>query len=345
MFDQLTARLKKFFAACDALQERLSEKWRAHSNRRTTIALVAAGTLALVTYVGIVQPPSRFPINELVSVPEGMSLSAVSATLEEAGVIRSALVFRTLIVVLGAEHNVQAGDYLFKEPKDIFTVARALSIGAFGLEPERITIPEGATTRSMANILGNRLLRFDPQRFLELAQPLEGYLFPDTYFFLPNATEEKVIETMRQNFDTQIAEIMPLIASSTHSLEDLVIMASIIEKEAHISADRRMISGVLWNRIARNMPLQVDVTFLYTLGKGTFLLTRQDLASDNPYNTYVHKGLPPGPINSPSLDSIKAALQPTKNKYLFYLADFDGVTHYSRTYEQHLELKRIYIDS
>lgn len=343
--DEIVQYLRRFFAVTDALQARMSEKWRAHSNRRTTIAIAVLGVVALTIYLGIVRPPSNFPTGSLVSVSQGASLSSVAADLKASGVIRSELVFRALVVALGAERSVHAGDYLFKEPKDIFAIAHALSTGAFGLEPERITIPEGATTRSMANILGNRLLRFDPEAFLEKAQPLEGYLFPDTYFFLPNATEDTVIDTMRQNFDIQLEPLMPTIASSTRSLEDLIIMASIIEKEAHIMSDRKMISGVLWNRIARGMPLQVDVTFLYTLGKHTFLLTKADLASDSPYNTYKNKGLPPTPINSPSLDSIKAALQPTKNNYLFYLADSSGTTHYSRTYEQHLEYKRLYIDS
>lgn len=341
---EFTKRLQRFFAVCDALQTRMSEKWRTHTNRRTTIALAITGVALMVSYAGIVQAPRGFPTGQLVSVSQGASLSSVAADLKAAGVIRSELVFRVLVVALGAERSVHAGDYLFKEPKDIFAVAHALSTGAFGLEPERITIPEGATTRSMANILGNRLLRFNAESFLAKAQPLEGYLFPDTYFFLPNATEETVIDTMRQNFDIQMESIMPLVASSTRSFEDTIIMASIIEKEAHTMSDRKMISGVLWNRIARGMPLQVDVTFLYTLGKHTFLLTKADLASDSPYNTYKHKGLPPTPINSPSLDSIKAALQPTKSNYLFYLADFNGVTHYSRTYEQHLEYKRMYLD-
>lgn len=343
--DRFTALLKKFFDTSDKFQAKLSVRWREHANRRTLVVIVAIGFLATLSYLTVIRPPSSFPVNELVTVQEGATLSDIASMLEAEGVVRNGNLFRVLVVLLGRERGAHAGDYLFKEPKDVFAVARSISTGAFGLEPERIRIVEGATTRSMAMIYANRLLRFNPERFLELAQPHEGYLFPDTYFFLPNANEETVIRTMRENFDMQIKELEPLIASSTRSLEDVIIMASIVEREARSTEDRKMIAGVLWNRIKRGMALQVDVTFLYTLGKNTFQLTLEDLRSDSPYNTYRYKGLPPTPIGSPSLDSIRATLQPTKNDYLFYLADYNGVTHYSKTYEQHLRYKRMYLDS
>lgn len=342
--DRLTILVKKFFDASDLLQAKLSTRWREHANRRTLVITVTIGFLAMISYLTVIRPPASFPVNQLVNVPEGATLSEISTLLEEADVVRSGNVFRALVVLFGRERGAHAGDYLFKEPQDVLSIARSISTGAFGLEPERIRIVEGATTRSMAMIYANRLLRFDPERFLQLAQPHEGYLFPDTYFFLPNANEETVIRTMRENFNLHMEELQPIVASSTRSLEEIIIMASIVEREAHNTADRKMIAGVLWNRIARDMALQVDVTFLYTLGKNTFQLTREDLQSDSPYNTYKNKGLPPTPIGSPSLDSIRATLQPTKNDYLFYLADFDGVTHYSKTYAQHLRYKRMYLD-
>ena len=198
-------------------------------------------------------------------------------------------------------------------------------------------------TKEMAALLDRQFERFDAKNFLAEAQPQEGYLFPDTYFFMPNATERTIIQAMRQNFDQHLSEIELRLASSTHSLKDIVIMASLIEREARDPKDRRIIAGVLWNRLARKMPLQVDVTFLYTIGKDTFQLTTVDLISDSPYNTYKNKGLPPTPIGSPSLDSLLAAAEPTKNNYLFYLADHNGVTYFSRTYEEHLRKKRLYL--
>lgn len=320
----------------------LSLRWREHTNRRTIIVTVVAGILATGVYVTAIEPPDDFPINQLVSVPSGQTLKEVATTLSEQRVIRSPLAFRALVKVMGDERTVHAGDYLFKEPLDVFSIARAIAIGQYGLEPERIRIPEGATRKEMAYIYGRHLQRFNGENFFEQTRDLEGYLFPDTYFFLPNATEDTVIQAMRQNFDTQIATIQPPIASSTRSLREIVIMASIIEREAYNSADRRMISGILWNRMKRGMPLQVDVTFAYTLGKGTFQLTTKDLTSNDPYNTYKFKGLPPTAIGSPSLDSIVAALRPTKSDYLYFLADHNGVTHYCKTYACQLANKELY---
>ena len=342
-FSDVTQFVIQFFATSDEIQEDLSERWRLHANRRTLIILATAGTLALVLYVYVIEPPVNFPLQQLVTIREGASVDEIAFDLEAQGVVSSAFAFKALAVVTGHARSLHAGDYIFKEPKDIFSVVRAVSLGAFGLEPEKIRIPEGATTRSMAIIYKSRLLRFDSEKFLAKAQPLEGYLFPDTYFFLPNADEDTVIDAMRAAFDEQMKPYEAEIASSTRSLSEIITLASIIEREASRSDDRHMISGVLYNRLAKNMPLQVDVTFLYTMGKNTFQLTLADLKSDNPYNTYVHKGLPPGPIGSPSIDSIDAAVHPEKHKYLFYLADNTGVTHYSRTYEEHLAKKRLYL--
>jgi peptidoglycan lytic transglycosylase G len=290
-----------------------------------------------------VQAPDAFPVDQLVSVPEGESVQAIGKDLESQGVIRSPLMFRALMVVFGRERGARAGDYLFKQPLSVWSVARAIASGSFGLEPIRIRIPEGATTKQMASIYSKELQRFDSDRFLAEAKPLEGYLFPDTYFFLPNSTESNVIQAMHQNFEDHIATIQNEFASSTHPESDIIIMASILEKEAFNTEDRRMISGVLWNRLSKGMALQVDATFLYTLGKGSFDLTMKDLTTDSPYNTYTNKGLPPTPIGSPSMDSIEAALHPIQSDYLFYLADRTGVTHYAKTYAEHLLNRKLYL--
>lgn len=336
------SRLQKFFDRSHAWLAGVGERWQQHTNRRTIVILVIAGSLFAYIYLTAVQPPETFPLNELVSVPSGESLSAVAKTLEEEGVVRSPFMFRVVVTLMGDQRNVHAGDYLFQEPLDVFSLARALAVGKYGLEPVRIRIPEGATVKEMAVIFDRSLQRFDAEDFLAKASSQEGYLFPDTYNFLPNATDAMVIEAMRNNFDQKIASIQPLVASSTHSLSDIVIMASILEREAYNTDDRRMISGVLWNRIGRGMALQVDATFAYTIGKGTFQLTMKDLTTPSPYNTYVNKGLPPTPIGSPSLDSIKAALLPTKNDFLYFLADKNGVTHFCKTYACQLANKARY---
>ncbi len=326
--------------------QRIALNWQAHANRRSLIVIIFGGACALMVYLQAIAPPEQFPVGILVEVPKGASVGEVAQLLEEQRVVQESDALRLVVTLLGQDRGVRAGDYLFKEPKDVLAVARVITTGAYGLEPLRIRIPEGATTKDMAKLFGSQLQRFDEERFLAIAQPEEGFLFPDTYFFLPNTTEETVLAAMRQNFDSHIAELVGDISKSGKPLRDVVILASILEKEARIYEDRRMIAGVLWRRLKIDMPLQVDAAFLYSLGRTTFTLTRKDLMDkDDPYNTYANKGLPPGAIGSPSLDSLKAAVNPIDKGYLFYLADRNNVTYYSKTYEEHLRLKALYLGS
>lgn len=342
--EQYKKTLERAFAAYDGIIQKLSIRWREHANRRTIYTVVIAGFVATSLYLLVIRPPDNFPLNELVTITEGSTLKDTSTLLESKSVVRSGFFLRVIVTLSGHEKDVHAGDYLFKEPRDVFSIARAISIGAYGLEPLRIRIPEGATIREMNIIFSGRLLRFDAGNFRALSNSMEGYLFPDTYFLLPNATEDLVVKTMRQNFEAQTASIADKIHSFGKPLKDVVIMASLLEREARTTRDRRMIAGVLWNRLKRGMLLQVDAAFLYTTGKGSYQLTTKDLLSDTPYNTYKYRGLPPGPIGSPSLDSLLSAVTPIKHDYLYYLADRAGVTHYSKTYAEHLRNKAWYID-
>jgi UPF0755 protein len=163
----------------------------------------------------------------------------------------------------------------------------------------------------------------------------EGYLFPDTYEFFENATTGEVYTRLRETFDLKTSELSKQVGPGGESFRDVMILASIIEEEVPEPEDRRIVSGILWKRLSIGMPLQVDATFQYTIGKGSFELTKEDLASDSPYNTYTRRGLPPTPIASPSLDAIDAALHPEKTGYLFYLSGTDGTTHYAKDFEGH----------
>ncbi|TSC85954.1 MAG: UPF0755 protein [Parcubacteria group bacterium Gr01-1014_8] len=340
---QISRYLEKFYARFGVVQARLSEQWRRGANQRTILIIIVVGFVVLYAYSRWFAPPQEFPIDELVTVPQGAALDEVATLLKDAHVVQNSAALRIVVTMLGRDTAVKAGDYLFKEPKSLFAVARAISTGAYGLEPTRVRIPEGATTREMAKIFSNRLKRVNEKTFYEKAQPIEGFLFPDTYFFLPNATEDIVIQAMGQNFEEHMEQIAGEVASFGKPLKDVVIMASLLEREAHTFRDRQMIAGVLWNRIHKNMLLQVDAAFLYTIGRSTFQLTMEDLKSDSPYNTYRNKGLPPGAIGSPSLSSLKAAVTPVQHKYLYYLADRNGVTYYSTTYEEHLRKKALYL--
>lgn len=318
-------------------------QWNLGTNRRTIAVLLAIALPLSLAYVVLVQSPSTFPTDDIITVESDQSLAEIAASLEAQEVVRSAGALEIIVRVMGGARTVHAGDYQFHQPQSAFSIARAIIHGYYGLTPVRVRIPEGTTVTDMAAIYDRLLPRFDAERFIEIAKPNEGYYFPDTYFFLPNATEETVAQTMRENFDARIETLREKIDASGHTLDEILTMASIIELEAHIYHDRRMIAGLLWNRIAIDMPLQVDAAFLYFLGKSTFSLTLQDLQYDSPYNTYKYKGLPPGPITNPSLRAIEATVDPIENDYIFYLADHSGVTHFSRTYQEHLQKKRLYL--
>ena len=174
---------------------------------------------------------------------------------------------------------------------------------------------------------------FNKEKFLKLAEGKEGYLFPDTYFFTNKETPEEIINKMQDNFKVKAGDVQ----------KDILIMASIIEKEARKPEDRKIISGILWKRIKEGMPLQVDAVFDYLLDKESSEITQADLKMDSPYNTYKHKGLPPTPICNPGLDAIEAAENPVDSKFWYYLSDKTGVTHFARTFEEHKQNKFRYL--
>ncbi|MCX6701950.1 MAG: endolytic transglycosylase MltG [Candidatus Zambryskibacteria bacterium] len=178
-------------------------------------------------------------------------------------------------------------------------------------------------------------------QFLTLAKSNEGYLFPDTYFISKTAKSMDVINMMKENFEVKINSVSG-IATSTHKLKDIIIMASILEGEA-LPKDRNIVAGILWKRLEMGMPLQVDSTFAYINGKNTYELTLDDLKIDSPYNTYKYRGLPPGPISNPGLEAIISAINPIKTKYLYFLTEKDGTIHYAKTFEEHKRNKELYL--
>lgn len=314
-------------------------------NQRTAGILVLTFLLSSLLYMGLFRPDVDFPTEHYITIEQGDDLGSIASMLAADNVVRNAHTLELAVRMLGGSRSVHAGDYLFAHPVGTFAIARAITTGTYGLEPIRITIPEGATVVDMAVIYDKRLFKFDPQHFVDIALPYEGYLYPDTYYFLPNVREDEVMRTMNDNFKNHIAEFAQQIDDSPYTFHEIITLASIIEKEAWKPRDQKKIAGVLYNRLDKGMKLQVDATFTYTHNKGTYQITLDDLADEeNPYNTYVHKGLPPGPIAAVGHSALDAALNPTKSNYLFYLADRHGNTYYSTTYAEHLKKKRRYVD-
>lgn len=297
----------------------------------------------LLFYQLFLKAPTSFPTNETVYIPSGVGLKEVTNILYENKIIQSPFMFKMYIYLLRRDRGVMAGDYLFTRAVYLPRVASRLTQGEFNLTPIKVTIPEGYTLNQMAEKFDKLIPVFDKKMFLAKTKGEEGYLFPDTYFFFPNASTLQVISDLKNNFEKKISALKDDIAKSGHSESDIIVMASILEKEAHTANDRKIISGILWKRIKMGMPLQVDAVFVYTTGKGTYSLTSKDLKTDSLYNTYTRKGLPPGPIGNPGLDSILAAIYPTESPYLYYLSDREGNVYYSATFDKHKKNKILYI--
>lgn len=306
--------------------------------------LIYTGALLLVVViVAFTAPPRAAQPESMITVPTGLSATGVAQHLKAADIIYSPLLFRVAVLLEESDQAIKSGSYLFEKPVGVWHVATRMINGDFGQTQISVRLPEGSTRMQMAAQLEDSLPGFDTATFLTLTEGEEGYLFPDTYFFAQDATAETVVETLETTFNKKIEGLKETFASSDHSLEDIITMASLIEKEVHNPDDQRIVSGILWKRLDIGMALQVDAPFFYVLGKTSSELTREDLETDSLYNTYTRPGLPPTPIGNPGLSAIEAALDPLETEYLFYLSDTDGVTHYARDFEEHKENKIRYL--
>ncbi len=279
-------------------------------------------------------------------VPYGTSLRQVAAELDTRGIIRSGFAYEIYVRLNPEKRMVKAGRYQLGPGMNLFRIVKELRRGIPG--QIRITVPEGLTTKEIANLFAEKGLG-SRSRFLELlkdnqfisgimGEPWkvapEGYLFPDTYDFSLDATEEEIIAKMLKRFnevfESEIGATTPL------QKRQIVIIASIVEKEARKAEERPIIAGIFNNRLRRGYPLQSCATVLFALGKHKERLYYKDLEVESPYNTYRYSGLPPGPISNPGLASLRAAISPAKVDYLYFVAKPDGGHIFSSTYQQHL---------
>ncbi|MCX6703170.1 MAG: endolytic transglycosylase MltG [Candidatus Zambryskibacteria bacterium] len=299
--------------------------------------------LILVFYIAVWRTPTDFPVDTIVSVNRGESLEEITQKFASLRLIRSPFAFRSLVILLGGEKKVTAGDYLMTNKESPLTLAWRIIEGRLGMEPIKVTIPEGLNVSEISGILGKKLALFDAELFLREAKDKEGYLFPDTYFLPPTAKPVDVILKMQKNFDEKMRSVETDIEKFGKPFDEVLIMASILEGEAKDTESRKIVAGILWKRISIGMPLQVDATFKYINGKDSSNLTLDDLKMDNAYNTYTNRGLPPTPINNPGLDALLAAVTPTKTEYLYFLTGNDGKMYYAKTFEQHKVNKQKYL--
>ncbi len=290
-------------------------------SRKNVLYTIGVIIILMLTYLFFFSSPNNFPVEKVVNIKESSSLRSVSKYLQENHAIRSRFVFETFVTFFGGEKSIAPGDYLFEKKLSVFEVAMRITKGKRNLAPIKVTIPEGFNVSDISKAFSSKLPNFNEDKFLTAATAEEGYLFPDTYFFFTGDNEENVFHAMSSNFDKKILSILPQIALSGKSEKDIIIMASIIEKEAKGDSDRGYISGILWKRLALNMPLQVDA---------------------DP-NTYKTKGLPKSPIDNPGLKAIEAAIHPVISNYLYYLHDKEGSIHFAATFSEHKLNKQKYL--
>jgi UPF0755 protein len=308
--------------------------------------LVIAGALffVFVTLLSFVAPPRNFNPQSYVLIEQGATLSSISALLKEEGYIKYRQFFEIFVILFGKQKGVKAEEYFLERKITAIELAWRMVQGDTRVVPVPVTFFEGMTIEEMSSQLEIAFADFDTELFLRLAKGKEGYLFPDTYYFKRKVTPSEVIEVMERTFIVRTEELMTLFEESGRSIDELVIMASIIEKEAYRDkTEQRTIAGILWKRLSIDMPLQVDATLRYVTGKGSAQLTNEDLQTDFAFNTYTRKGLPPAPIGNPGLNTLRAAADPIETDYLFYLHGKDGQVRYARTHEGHLQNIRNYL--
>ncbi len=277
----------------------------------------------------------------------------IARTLKEARVIRSRVAFLAVAVARGTQQRLLAGEYEFAPGLNLLEVVRRLEQGKGLVHP--LTIPEGFAARQIAELLQEKGL-VDQDRFMGLLQDrqllaqygvdgesLEGYLFPDTYRLVKGLSEEAIIGRMVQRFAEVFGPAERARAMEMKmSVAEVVTLASLIEREAMAEEDRPLISAVFHNRLRLGMPLQSDPTVLYSLSRFSGKLTRSNLQAPSPYNTYLHRGLPPGPIASPGRASVMAALYPASSRYLYFVSKNDGTHAFSNTLREHDAMVRRY---
>lgn len=293
----------------------------------------------------------------VVKIVKGDNLRTVAEKLEASQVIYNKYIFITLAKIYGKENNLIPGEYNISSGLTYLNVLNTVTDPTV-IRTVTITIPEGMNIRQIARLLQNKI-GVDSAGFVEEAKndsllkligveagDMEGFLFPDTYRLRFNSLnrEKEVVSVMASTFRKRItAEIRDEINRQGKTLKEIITMASIIEGETKYEPEKKTISGVYYNRLKKGMKLQADPTVQYILPGGPKnRLLFSDLKIESPYNTYLYKGLPPGPINNPGLSSIMAALYPEENKYVYFVAKGDGSHRFAESYDEHKKNIELY---
>jgi len=280
-----------------------------------------------------------------ISFPPGSGIHKLANELKAGGVIRSSWQFMLMTRLRGSAHRLKAGEYRFCDNMTPDAILHKIVSG--DVDYRKFTLPEGYSVYQAAELLEQKGY-FRKEAFLEkcrdrnllirlgiTADSAEGYLYPATYNLSRNCSEEQLLEQMIGKFNKEYAEIGAAEGGNRRPLHDIITLASIIEKEAISTEEKPLISSVFHNRMRINMPLQSDPTAVYGVRAFSGKVSKADIQRPSPYNTYLNRGLPPGPIGNPGRDAVRAAMNPAKSNYLYFVARQDGHHYFSRTLAEH----------
>lgn len=290
-------------------------------------------------------------------ITKGSGASVIANKLEEEKLIRNSLAFKIYVQITGNSSKIKAGEYNLSPSNSLSKIVGELLKGPSLLW---VTIPEGLRREEIALRFSDGLGKTNYEKsqfmdeFLEYSLELEGYLFPDTYLVAKDITAQKTVDLMKATFTKKTSDLTDVISQSGYSEKEVLIVASLIEREAISDDERPLIADVLYKRLEADWPLQVDAAVQYAvanskcqkLTKGCSyweILTKEDIEINSPFNTYKYPGLPPSPISNPGLASIKAAAEPSSNDYWFYIHDTNGDIHFAETIEEHNANVRKYL--
>lgn len=290
-----------------------------------------------------------------IEIPQGASASRITEILFSGKIIQSRLSFKTFVNLFGYGSELKAGIYFLSPSMSNAQIVSVLADGRASGGEKRVTIPEGSSIYKIARILEDNGIRVQNGNFESLAdtgltkdirskypflsqvptRSLEGYLFPDTYYLPVSIEISRLTEMMLDRFSQVAIPVFAGSKSSKYDLHQIMTLASIVEKESQKDGERQVISSVFHNRLDRGIALRADPTVKYILENPTKRVFFADLKTDSPYNTYLYRGLPPGPICNPGLASIKAALEPANTDYLYFVSKGDGTHTFSHSWEEH----------
>lgn len=324
----------------------------------TAVILLVLAGIFVANQIGPYDKNNKEDI--IVEIPSGSGVSTISNILYENKLIKNKDIFKVYVKLSKKAPSIKAGTYLLNQTYSNGEIVDLLVSGKIHHVGVKITIPEGSTYKEVINILVKNNIGtkenyealinkpsefYDKFEFLKADDitSLEGFLYPETYFIDEKASEKEVLTIMLAGFNSVYTdEIKAKVKESGRTLQQIVNLASIVEKEAVLDVDRPTIASVFYNRLEIGMPLQSDATIQYIFEERKKIVTYADLEIDSPYNSYKNKGLPPTPIASPGIKSIEATLNPDKTNYLYFVAKMNGGNNYSETYDQHLKYVKEY---